>query len=447
MDGINRKPMQDVIVPQNEVIKRPSFVPETHSTVPASEESSRIEKNPFFEKTRNTNTGFTPSVPRKPTSRFFVWGIAVLALLGAAFAVLSYFSSATIEVAPFTQSVKLENEFVAVKESAEAGLTFQFLSLSEEKKEEVPATIEKKIQKKASGKVVIYNSYSKDSQRLIKNTRLESPDHKIFRIDDSVVVPGAKIVAGKVSEPGSVEAIVYADAPGKEYNIGLADFTIPGFKGDPRYSKFTGRSKADSPISGGFSGTVKVPTDEAVSEAQKNLKEELKKTAVEKARGQVPDSVSFFPGSMVLKFEEVPQELSADDVTSVTMRATVSVFFFDTELLTQKLASIALKDYRGASLTLPNISALAFTFLDPVDNVVLGDLNQIRFRLEGEALFVGRIDESKLIAEIAGKNKKDFPTIITAQSNIKRANAVVRPMWQTVFPTDPSKIDIKIVTE
>jgi len=251
----------------------------------------------------------------------------------------------------------------------------------------------------------------------------------------------------KVLEPGSVEAVVFADASGKEYNIGLADFTIPGFKGDPRYSKFTARSKTDSPIAGGFLGTVKVPTDEAIATAQASLKEELKKTAVEKARAQVPDSVSFFPGSMVLKFEEVPQDLSADTAASVTMRATVSVFFFDTELLTQKLAHTALKDYKGEPITLTNISTLAFTFLDPVDNVVLADLNQVRFRIDGEALFVGRIDEKKIIAEVAGKKKSDFPSIITAQSNIKRANAVVRPMWKGTFPTDISKISVKIIKE
>jgi hypothetical protein len=452
MDGINRKPMQDVAVPQNEVMQRPSFVPETHPAAPISKEASRIDKNPFFEK--GHPSGVTPS--RKSNSHFFVWVLAVVALGGAVFAVLNRFSSATIELVPLTQSVHLENEFTAIKGDAGEGLAFKFLSLSEEKTQEVDATVEKTIQKKASGKVVILNSYSGESQRLIKNTRLESPDHKIFRINDSVVVPGAKIVAGKVSEPGYVEALVYADAAGEEYNIGFADFTIPGFKGDPRYAKFIARScrkplcNEDSSLAGGFSGTVKVPADEAVAKAQTDLKEELMKIAVEKAQAQVaqvPKKSSFFPGSMVIKFEEVPQDLSAEAPASVTMRATVSVFFFDTESLTQKIAHIALKDYKGELLTLSNIPALTFTFLDPVDNVVLADLTQVRFRIDGEALFIGRIDEAKLIAEVSGKKKNDFSRIITEQNNIKMANAVVRPMWQTTFPADSSKISVKIVTE
>lgn len=438
--------MQDVFIPQNEIMKRPSFVPEPHPAASAHEEESRIDKSPFFGKER-TGGPLSPRSSQKTNVHFMVWVLAILALTGAVFAGLNYFSSATIEVVPLTQSAHLDTEFTVAKEVAGDGLVFKFLSLSEEKSKQVDATVEKTIQKKASGKVIIYNAYSTTPQRLIKNTRLESSDHKIFRINDSVVVPGAKIAGGKVLESGSVEAVVYADAPGKEYNIGLADFTIPGFKGDPRYSKFTARSKADSPIAGGFLGTVKVPTDEAIALAQTNLKEELMKTAVEKARGQIPDHVTFFPGSMVLKFEEVPQDLSKDNASSVTMRATVSVFFFDTELLTQTIAKTSLKDYKGALITLSNISALTFTFLDPVDTVVLSDLAQIHFKITGDAVFVGKIDQEKLIAEVAGKNKKDFPGIITAQDNIKRANAVVRPMWRTAFPVDISKITVKIVKE
>lgn len=446
MDGINRKPMQDIFVPQNEVTRRPSFALEPHPATPVFEESHRIEKNPFFEKRRNG--GEAPqSTSKRSGPHLFVWGMGLLAITGAVFAVLNYASSATIEVTPFVQNVKLEHEFTAVKAATEGELAFQFLSLNEEKTAEVPATIEKKIQKKASGKVIIYNAYSSNSQRLIKNTRLESVDHKIFRINDSVVVPGAKMSGGKVLEPGSIEAVVYADAPGKEYNIGLADFTIPGFKGDPRYGKFSARSKVDSPLAGGFSGTIKIPTDEAITLAQVNLKEQLKNIVIEKARGQVPYGTSFFPGSMILRFEEVPQEFSADAVASVTMRATVSVFFFDTEFITQQIARITLKNYKNMPLTLPNISALTFTFLDPVDKVVLDDLTQIRFRLDGETLFKGYIDETKLITEIAGKDKKNFQTIITGQSNIKKASAVVRPVWKNTFPVDPKRISIEIVNE
>jgi len=441
MDGINRKPMKDVLVPQDDIIRRPSFVPELRPKAERTEEPSRIEKNPFFEKQRAKNGTQKSS----SGSKGWLWLVAILAFLGAVFGVVSYFSSSTVDLVPVTQKVILNQDFTVPKETQDGGLTFQFMSLTEEKTKEVPATVEKEIQRKASGKVMVYNTYSSESQRLIKNTRLESSDHKIFRIDGSVVVPGAKMAGGKVLEPGSVEVAVYADAPGKEYNIGLADFSIPGFKGDPRYTKFVGHSSTSTPLAGGFSGTIKVPTDEVIAQAQKDIKDELKVVAVEKARAQIPEGVSFFPGSMVLKFEEVPQDLSADQSNMVTMRATVSVFFFDTTLLTQKLAEAAFPEHGNIPLVLSNMPTLSFNFLDPVDTVVLSDLDHIRFHLGGEAVFIGKVDKEKLIAALVGKNKKEFEDIIKAQGTIKKANMVVWPLWQNAFPSDSTKISVKIL--
>lgn len=407
--------------------------------------ADRIENNPFFEK---VNPAKEFRLEEKPRSRMILWVMSVAALLGVSFLVINYFSSATVEVTPLSYHGHIEHDFTATKESSSAvveggALAFHFINLVDEKSQEVSATIEQKLQKKAAGKVIIYNSYSKDPQRLILNTRLESTDHKVFRIAESVVVPGAKIVGGKLSQPGSVEVVANADAPGSEYNIGLGDFTIPGFKGDPRYSKFSARSKTDSPIAGGFSGMVKVPSDKDVQQAQDDLKQALKTTAIEKARALIPKGMTFFPGSTVLKFDEVAQDLT--NASRVTVRATVSVFFFDTALLTQKIAEVALTDYKNNPLLLSNMPALSFTFLDKVDNVVLSDLTQVKFHIVGDPAFVGKIDEEKIRTELAGKDKKDFGSIIVNEVNVGKADATIRPMWKTQFPIDASKISVKVL--
>lgn len=435
----------------SDIIRRPQIVVERRlvdTVVSSNEENGRIGKSPFFEKrfdkkieTKGTNN------TKKPSSSVILWFFALAFLLIAGFLIANYFAGATVEVTPVTRSATVDHDFSISKDGDKNELTFQFMSLVEEKSKEIPASIEKKIQKKASGKVVIFNTYNSEKQRLIKNTRLESADHKIFRIEESVVVPGAKILQGKVIESGSVEAIVYSDAPGKEYNIGLADFTIPGFKGDPRYTKFTARSKVNSPISGGFSGFIKVLSDESITSAQEELKQDLKKISIEKARAQIPDGVSFFPGSIILKFEEVPQEFTTEDTAKVLVRATVSVFFFDTNVLVKKLTEISLPQYGNSIFTVPNMSALTFSFTDPVDNVVLSDLAKIRFHLSGDAVFVGKINEEKIRTALAGKDKKDFGKIIVEESNVGKAEAVIRPMWKTVFPNDPAKIAIKILGE
>ena len=66
---------------------------------------------------------------------------------------------------------------------------------------------------KARGTLIISNEYSSDTQPLIATTRFETGDGKIFRLAESVTVPGVTIVDGK-RQPGIVEAVVIADAPG-----------------------------------------------------------------------------------------------------------------------------------------------------------------------------------------------------------------------------------------
>ncbi len=449
MDGINRKQMHDVLVQQNNKRRAPHRVPadSVNTKKPAKVKgtpSLRINDNPFFTKNHIKNN--PKEVETKTRSGSLLWALVIMLFLGALFALLSYFSFATIEIVPQTETVALSNEFKILKKATEGDLSFEFMSLTEEKSVEISETIEKNIQKKASGKVIIYNSYSAQSLKLASSTRFQSPDSKIFRIDEPVIVPGAKMSGGKVI-PGSVEVTIYADIPGKEYNIGLTDFTIPGFKGYPQYGKFTVLSSPGFPIGGGFSGTVKVPSDEDMAIAKTALREEIKIILIEKARAQIPPAFSFFPGSIVLKFEDVPQELSESSLSVVKVRATVSVFFFDTTLLTKKIASSAVNDYNGEPLSISNMQALLFSFLDPVGNIVLSDINSIRFLIKGDALFVWKIDTDKLIAEAVGKKKKDLGKIIGTLGYVKRAEATVRPMWKTTFPSDPAKISVKIINQ
>lgn len=440
-NDIIKRPMQDVIVPRGDT---PRPVVSTVQTSDATDIPDRIAKNSFFSKTRSTAAPFVPNEKKERPRRWIWWLVPIFVMGGGVFAVANYFVKATITATPVTYSAILDHEFMAVKNSDNNKLEFQFMSLSEERSRDVPAEEEQKVQKKASGTVVIYNAYNEKSQRLITNTRLETSDHKIFRIGSSVVVPGARITGGKVT-PGSVEAVVYADTPGDEYNIGLADFTIPGLKGDPRYEKFTARTKADTPIGGGFDGIVKVPKEEDKESARVVLKEELTGIVMEKARAEIPAGSVFFPGSTMLTFEDVQGEFSEETAARVSIKATVSVFFFSKEDITKKIAETVLPEYRGEALTISNIENLDFSFITPVERIASIDLSQINFFLKGEPHFVGVIDTQKFIQDIVGKDKKDFAKIVTVQENVKSAEATIRPFWVTVFPLDASHISIELI--
>src|SRR3989344_6062534 len=105
--------------------------------------------------------------------------------------------------------------------------------ISGEESKVVQDTKTKDVIEKAKGTVLIYNNFSSVPQRLDIDTRLEGSNGKIYKTVKKIVVPGMRS-----SAPGSVEVGIYAAAGGEEYNSGPLDFTIFGFKGTPKYSKF-----------------------------------------------------------------------------------------------------------------------------------------------------------------------------------------------------------------
>ena len=78
--------------------------------------------------------------------------------------------------------------------------------------------------------------------------------------------------------------------------------------------------------------------------------------------------------------------------------------------------------------------------------MVFSDLTKIRFHVTGNILFVGKIDDKKIQTVLAGKEKKDFGKLIANERNVAKAEAVIRPMWKTVFPKDSAKIVIKVIS-
>lgn len=151
-----------------------------------------------------------------------------------------------------------------------------------------PASGREQVERKATGKITIYNAYSSKSQRLVIETRFLTPDKKLFYLTKGITIPKAKIVEGKIV-PSSIEAEVVADKPGEEYNIGPVEhFSIPGFKSNPaKYKGFYAESK--EPMAGGFIGEAAVPTDEDIKKAKEKNRQILQQAITSFIDSQIPD--------------------------------------------------------------------------------------------------------------------------------------------------------------
>ncbi len=323
--------------------------------------------------------------------------------------------------------------------TAENTLSFSLMTLSAEETATVSASEVKKVDQKATGKVIVYNNYSAASQPLATETRLETKDGKIFKIQGATSIPGTTIKNGE-TVPGSLEVTVYADKAGEAYNIGLTDFTILGFKGTPKYTKFYARSR--TVMTGGSSGTAYVAgvgdSKSAYDAAVLRLTETLK----QKAKAELPKGFLLYDDAIMISTSQTSLSTASTSTTiPITVHGILNAFIFNEKNLTTKIAEKTISQYDGEPVTIPAITSLVLT-LKNKDKLVPATTGEISFSLTGATSVIWEIDEMVVRTALLGKKKNDFQNLLVQYPNIDSAKVIVRPFWRSRFPEKIKNIKI-----
>ena len=93
-------------------------------------------------------------------SRWGLWTIVCLSVILLTGVVSISLSGATVSVTPRTATISLNHEFSAEVRIATGTLSYRVIPLFKSGEDFIPAEIEKHVQKKASGQIVIYNAFS-----------------------------------------------------------------------------------------------------------------------------------------------------------------------------------------------------------------------------------------------------------------------------------------------
>jgi hypothetical protein len=241
--------------------------------------------------------------------------------------------------------------------------------------------------------------------------------------------------------PGSVEAEVFADSPGEEYNIDLADFTIPGFKesNDPRYEKFYARSK--TPMTGGFIGTVRTASESVTTSTRTELKEALSQTSADSLSSIVPEGFIVLPETVGITYEDLPNaDGSTDDTVVIRMKANVRAVAIDGTKLASSLARLKVAGYAGEPVRLQDPSAFTYA---PTTQVSAADLPEtFDLTVSGSGAVVWTYDVETLRSDLAGIHRDMTDTVLGRHSAIQKADIVIRPFWRRSMPDDPETIEV-----
>ena len=379
--------------------------------------------------------------PARPHRSKRLWFAALAVVVACAvFGLLlsTVFAGATITVYPRVETVALPETLQAQPNAPIGVLPYQTISVTRSATVSVPASGTKKVSRAASGDLIISNGFSSASQRLIANTRFEAQDGKIYRIRASVTVPGAT-GSGPTQKPGTVSATVYADSPGPDYNKAAGEvFTIPGFKGDPRYGKFSGKS--GGAISGGFTGDEPAIADSDLAAARTSLQQKLDAEARAAAAAGIPEGSIAIPGALEISFTGVTQTPGSNKTANLTQSATATGSIVRQSSLASAIAKAEVDHYQGEAVLFGDASAMRLT-MEPGSKRADGT---ITLALSGKTTLVWQFDKNALVAALVGKGKNEFQDVIRAfQPAVAKADASIRPFWQGKFPSDVTKITIK----
>lgn len=383
--------------------------------------------------------------PRKSsrTSRFqFSLTTVVLSLvaIGLIIGIMLYtfvFDSATVTVTPKYQDLEGLNETIRIHDTrvgaaSEGSVAYSTITETQSKSKTLIPSETKKVESKATGVIVIYNNFDTEPQKLIKNTRFEGSNGKIYRINQSITIPGKK-----GATPGSIEVTVYADSVGPSYNLAMSDFSIPGFKGTPRYDGFYGRSKGA--ITGGSEGTATAVSIQDVSAAKDELALELAKTVKAKLSEEKREGYTGAYDLIDIAYSDNESELLQGITKTYQVTAVGTLKFIDNATLATALASSQVRDFKDDIVRLDYQDTVTFTSKGTSIGTSTDSSTLI---VQGSPRIVWETDIDGLKRILIGKGRDEFKTVMKSVNSIKGAEIKFSPLWLSRFPTDTNKINV-----
>ncbi|MBI3638534.1 hypothetical protein HY227_02215 [Candidatus Wolfebacteria bacterium] len=390
---------------------------------------------------------------RKERFRFktyFLFAFLGIVLAGSIYAAVEFLPKAKIQITAqkfdwhYLNSVTA-NKGVAGIDPATKQIPAEIFSKRKNFTFSFPASGKKQVEKKASGKVLIYNSFSSAPQSLVAQTRFSSPNGKIYRLEKTTVVPGAKISDGKIV-PSSIEATVIAQSSGPDYNItdqGIR-FSIPGFEGTPKYKSFYAELKDG--IGGGFVGETAYATDADIKkykeEAEKSIKENIEAFLLQ----EISSTFKIIDGNrqFTIVKEDIKPDADENGKFPIFIEAESSIITFKESDLLDLMKALANSDLRQRD----GFNEANFEIKKQKIDLSAGKFDQGQGKISFGVNFSGdfwqplRVDDLK--NQTAKKNEMELRNLIRSLPGAEKAVISFWPFWVSRVPANLDRVEIEI---
>jgi hypothetical protein len=361
-------------------------------------------------------------------------GLGISALTGGA----------EITIYPKVRELNVNAEFTAYAEMKPGELSYEIMTLDASGERQVKASGQETVTKQATGEIEISKS-TPGTERLIKNTRFATADGLVFRIQESVVVPGAVTADGK-TVPGVIRAQVFADEAGEKYNIPVnTTLTVPGFKEGGYTELYNAISaKNTAAFTDGFNGPKFIINDAELSTARQSLQLELRNALLAKIKAESPADFTSFEDSIAITYNPLPPTQYGDDLVTIKEQAVLQIPLFKKEDFAQFIAKETIVGYENEPVRIDNLENLTFSYVNATTSQSnIANEPSLTFKIAGVPKIVWTFDGEKMKTELLGKEKTAFTVVLGNYTGIERGEVEVRPFWKRSFPTTLKDITIK----
>ncbi len=378
--------------------------------------------------------------------QFLLTAVFLAALFTVGFFTLS---KAEITIWPKTDNLSFDTTFTVDANATTSNFSArviagQLFSKDKTLTQSFTASGEVMREEKAKGLITVYNAYSTSPQSLVASTRFVSSDGKVFRSNNKVTVPGGTYSGGKLV-PGEVSVEVTADQTGPAYNIGPTTFSIPGFAGTDKYTKFYAKSLVA--FTGGFSQQVSQVTKDDLTQAKDNLSREAKNqsegdfiSALRSA--EVSPQYLYSEKAIQTKILETFTLAKAGDYADsfnyqVKAESETLIFSRDNfnDFIRQLLAS-RVPEGKTAYQESLNVDIVTQTV-----NLVS---KKIVFALTVSVKTYDQVDLAEFKIALKNKTLEETKSFLAGQSWIDRSEAKFWPFWVKKVPKSADKIELEL---
>ncbi|OGB73554.1 hypothetical protein A3K24_01750 [candidate division Kazan bacterium RIFCSPHIGHO2_01_FULL_44_14] len=315
-------------------------------------------------------------------------------------------------------------------------LTGRFVEVSRENVSTFNATGEENNGKKATGKITVLN-YTTTIQGLLVNTRFQSANGLVFRLNGEVLVPPIRS-----GSPGRAAVDATADGGGTKYNVTQGTkLTVPGL-GE------AGKTAVVGEVAGAFTGgtdeITKVVSEEDIEKGKEAAAKDIFAAAETELREQLKRGEEL--SSSLLQNDIIDAVPSASpgakrDQFEVRVRSrSWAIAINQGDLTKAVVASAAFEVPEGKQVTKQTVERAEISVVE--SNFLNHRINLI-VKLDGR---IGpQLDTDALAVQLANKSLADGQKLLQGMTEITSGSIEMWPTFLTHTPLLPNNIRVQVI--